>query len=69
MKAQKELLEALESKSRNIAQLRAKYRQTVQRSRSNPIEILTFLSELVSGDYFRAFLDIDYPFHLPPPHS
>jgi len=64
LQAQKELLDALESKSRNIVQLRAKYRHTVRSSRSNPIEILAFLSDLVSGDYFRDFLEIDQPFQM-----
>jgi hypothetical protein len=62
--AQKELMEALESKSRNVAQLRAKYRHTVKTSRSNPMEILAFLSDLVSGDYFRDFVEVDQPFQM-----
>lgn len=64
LEAQKELLEALESKSRNIAQLRAQYRRTVQSSRSNPLEILAFIAELVSGEFFKDHLEIDHPFHM-----
>lgn len=64
LQAQKELMDALESKSRSIAQLRAKYRRTVQTSRLHPMEILAFIAELVSGDYFRGFLEIDQPFQM-----
>jgi hypothetical protein len=64
LKAQKELLTAIQQGQRNIEGLKSKYRYSVKKANISPSDLVDLMMQLVSGDFFSSFISLDKPFVL-----
>ena len=64
LKAQQELLNAIQQGQRNIEGLKSKYRYSVSKTNISPSDLVDLMMKLVSGDFFSNYVNIDEPFEL-----
>lgn len=62
--ARSKLLNAIASGQRNIQHLKLDYRRRRGQSRISPSELVDIFTKMVSGDFFRRYIQIDDPFNV-----
>ena len=61
-KAQSKLLNAIVTRQRNINYLQVDYRRKSSKTAISAGELVDFYTHLVSGEFFRSFVDVEPPF-------
>ena len=62
--AQSRLLNAIASRQRNIEYLKLDYRKRQGQSRISASELVDIFTKMVSGNFFRSYIQIDKPFNV-----
>lgn len=63
-KVQSKLLNAIASGQRDLGMLRYEYRKRRAESRISASELVELFTKMVSGDFFRNYIQVDSPFNL-----
>ena len=64
LRAQRELLSAIQQGQRNIEGLKSKYRHAVRKTNISPSDLVDLMMRLVSGEFFSEYITLDKPFVL-----